>query len=208
VRRMLALFFAMALASPALAQTPPAPAPATAPPPDCGYDRGSMLQQSYIDFEERPGGGWHAIGRIPGCEAVAADLIHDFLVANAPLVNEYHTQVLKWREGLLRARAGQTGRAMILLASGRSQTDVEQALYTDLTIAFLRHNTAAFTAAVEQYRTLTPPRSLGAEAELLRSTSGAALAWPPHGQEVDNLARCPDAPYPVAITGVCPATTP
>ena len=167
-----------------------------------------MLQQSYIDFEERPGGGWHAVGRIPGCEAVAADLIHDFLIVNAPLVNEYHTQVLKWREGLLRARAGQSGRAMILLASGRSQTDFEQGLYTDLTIAFLRHDTAAFTTAVEQYRALPPPRYFGPSAEMVRSSSGTALTWPPHGAEVDNLVRCADAPYPVAITGVCPATTP
>ncbi|MBV9883888.1 MAG: hypothetical protein JO276_12845 [Sphingomonadaceae bacterium] len=132
-------------------------------------------------------GGWRALAGRPGCEGVAADLIHAYR-ANL----EAHLSILYWHEGQLRANIGQYPEAIRLMELSRKPEDrFGWNPYVDATIAFLRGDRTALVAARTQLAGL--PRPAGFEDRTL--PNGLHVTWPMNLEVVDGLVRCFGRPY-------------
>ena len=175
-----------------------AASPPAAPDP-CQVDRDAMLALGMNAFDQDHQGGWRPLSERPGCEGAAADLIRDyraFLQDRLP--------ILYWHEGQLRAKVGQTDAAIRLMDRTRRDPGDERApwwnAYVDATLAFLRGDRPALSAA--RVRLAAVPRPADTPAE---------RRWPPNLAVVDGLIRCFGRPYREAyFDAACqrPATRP
>lgn len=176
-----------------------APAPAPAPESDpCQVDRGIMLALGMNAFDQDHQGGWRPLSERPGCKGTAADLIRDYRAFMQDRI-----PILYWHEGQLRADLGQNEEAARLMDRTRREGGDERALwwnpYVDGTIAFLRGDRAALTAARNRLAAAPRPADLP-----------AGRAWPPNLAVMDGLINCFGRPYREAYGEACrrPATAP
>jgi hypothetical protein len=171
------------------AATPAAAAPAATTPAtgSCQIDFTASLALGQDAFDQDMNGGWRALAQRPGCEGVAADLIHAYR-ANL----ESHLSILYWHEGQLRANIGQYPEAIRLMEQSRKTEDrFGWNPYVDATIAFLRGDRPALTAARDRLAGL--PRPSGFEDRVL--PNGLRVTWPQNLAVVDGLVRCFGRPY-------------
>jgi hypothetical protein len=170
------------------AATPAATAPAAATPANpCPFDFNASLALGQDAFDQDMNGGWRALAQRPGCEGVAADLIHAYR-ANL----ESHLSILYWHEGQLRADVGQYPEAIRLMEQSRKPDDrFGWNPYVDATVAFLRGDRAALVLARDRLAAL--PRPAGFEDRTL--PNGLHVTWPMNLAVVDGLVRCFGRPY-------------
>lgn len=162
-----------------------------ASPPGCRYDR-EVLGLGIDAFDQDMKGGWRALADQPGCEAKAADLIRAYR-----LNQEAALPALYLHEAQLRASAGDYVGAIPLLMRAR-QRDFDEAglsAYIDATIAFLRGDRAALTAAKERLRTWPKPADWPVDSP-----------WPPNMNVVEGLEACFGKPYKLAYDVSCRPT--
>lgn len=181
------LTFALALA---LQATVPAPSPQS-----CAYDRAAMLALDSDAFDRDVGGGWRKLSDV-GCDAAAADLIHDWRVAH-----KLEDGVLYWHEGQMRANAGQTTQAVALFELARKPPERDAKfgwnLYVDGSVAFLRRDRAALEAAHTKLAALPKPAGfdpVGPDGKPI------AIQWPLNLNVLDGFRRCWDRPYKQAYS--------
>jgi len=164
-----------------------------APADPCQVDNRAMMDLGYHAFDQDPEGGWRELARRPGCEARAADLIRDHRS-----YAQGRMSILYWHEGQMRAGLDQTGEAIRLFEQSRKPDDqFGWNPYVDATIAFLRGDRGALTAARERLAALPKP----ADFEERTLPNGFRLSWPPNLQVVDGLVRCFGRPYSEAYGG-------
>jgi len=152
-----------------------------------------MLNMTLEDFDVGDG-GWRSLDTV-GCESVAADGIARY--------RERHTSALSqgglmlWHEAQLRAAAGQTGQAIELMLQVRQADGPEFDPYTDATIAFLRRDRTALTAARQALVALPEPAAFRRAADRFASSYPdlPPLTWPLNLDVVDGLIVCFDRPY-------------
>lgn len=161
---------------------------------ECIEDRELFFSMDFWTFDQDPERGHRAIGRKPGCELVAADLIRDYharlRAIGEPVTIEYDQQVvtisatgevslLYWHEGQIRAFEGQTEQAIELFTlSLKPEAENHGAWneYALASIAFLENDLP----------------------ELKRQRSAMARSEPPDSINlgvVDGLIECFGATY-------------
>ncbi|MEA3047820.1 MAG: hypothetical protein QOJ53_2152 [Sphingomonadales bacterium] len=177
-------------------QAAPAPAP-PAPPDPCQVDTRAMLALGMDAFDQDMTGGWRAVSHRPGCDARAAGLIRDYRT-----FLEQRLPILYWHEAQLRAALGETEVAIVLMERSRRRGDENGwNAYVDASIAFLRGDRPALTAARARLAGL--PRPADFEEQTL--PSGYRTRWPPNLDVVDGLIRCFGRPYRNAYAPECRA---
>ncbi|GAM98468.1 hypothetical protein U91I_02101 [alpha proteobacterium U9-1i] len=171
-------------------------------PSACAYDMSAMMRLDLRVFDSTPDSGWRVVGETPGCEAVAADLIAAYRTQRL----ERERLGLLHHEAQLRAAAGQTEAALVLLEEVRaSETAPEMQAYRDATIAFLRRDRAALIEARERLSRVPMPEAFAAG----RARFVAAFPtqrnpeWPLNLDVVDGLVACFDRPYAEAYGRAC-----
>lgn len=176
------ILLALQVATPATA-----PAPTTPAAHPCQLDFTASLALGQDAFDQDMNGGWRALAQRPGCEGVAADLVHAYR-SNL----ESHLSILYWHEGQLRANIGQIPEAIRLMEQSRKADDrFGWNPYVDATVAFLSGDRAALAAARGALAAL--PRPEGFRDEVL--ANGFRMTWPPNLAVVDGLVRCFGRPY-------------
>lgn len=170
-------------------------AAAPAVPGPCPVDRRAMLELGVNAFDQDQRGGWRPLSERPGCEAAGADLIReyrDFLQDRMP--------ILYWHEGQLRANLGQTDAAIGLMERARRAERDERApwwnAYVDGTLAFLRGDRLALTAAHDRLAAIARPADAGGR------------PWPPNLAVIEGLIRCFGRPYREAYAETCRPPSP
>lgn len=180
----------------------------------CGYEVDAMLALDENSFDQdlsAGGGGWRAIANVPGCELAAADLL--------ALYRQRHSgsgSLLLWHEGQLRASAGRYEEAIPLLDRARKPVEQDRMgwnHYVDATVAFLRHDRPALTAARERLASVPYPEGAGMpplkdghiEFPARPGQPAMRLRWPPNLDVVDGFVACFDKPYSVAYATACRA---
>ena len=180
----------------------------------CAYDKQAFLAMDENAFDQDlagGGGGWRAIGNIPGCERDAASLLAAYR-AKHPAAHS----VLAWHEGQMRASAGQYRQAIPLLLSTRKPASEDVAgwnHYVDATVAFLRRDKEALRAARERLVTVPYPQGAGLpplkdgyfEVPTQPGQPRMRMRWPPNIEVVDGLAGCFSKPYSEASGLSCRA---
>jgi hypothetical protein len=158
----------------------------------CHVDRGAMLALPEGKFDQDLEGGWRALAARTPCRRAAADLIAAYRRAHPQA-----RPLLRWHEGQLRAGLGETGRAIRLFDSARKRDDASWNDYVNATIAFLRHDRRALSAA--RARLAARPRPPDWDP---RDPTGRPIpvAWPPNLNAVDGLIRCFGKPYEQAYS--------
>lgn len=103
-----------------------------------------MLALGIHAFDQDMNGGWRPLAAREGCAGEAAELIRKYRE-----FVENRTRILYWHEGQLRARIGETERAIELFDRSRRRNSDEYGWnhYVDATIAFLRRDRSALEAA-------------------------------------------------------------
>lgn len=186
---MLLLYFALAFAF-----EPTTPSI----PEECSYDRTAMLALNQNAFDQDLSGGWRKIAKV-GCELTAADLIHDYRMSK-----DIKSSTLFWHEGQLRAFAGQTASAAILLNEARKSEQEDNGwgwnLYVDGTVAFLNGDKPALLEARDMLSKLPEPDSL----KMKKDAYGRPMkvTWPMNLSVLDGLIRCWEQSYKEAYA--CP----
>ncbi|MFT3762617.1 MAG: hypothetical protein QM761_08410 [Pseudoxanthomonas sp.] len=184
---------------------------ATEPPAadKCAYDKAAMLALDENAFDQdvsNGGGGWRAIGNIPGCEIAAADLIAAYKRKHG-----LDTPILNWHEGQMRASAGQTERAIGLLSAARKDGEPGQEAwneYVDATVAFLRRDRQGLLRARDRLAQAPipegmPPVKDGYMELEVGNGQTMKMRWPMNIDVVDGLIACFDKPYDEAYGGEC-----
>jgi hypothetical protein len=136
----------------------------------CRYDRQAALALGRDAFDQDPNGGWRALSKIKGCEAMAADLIADYRAAHPG-----DPGPLYWHEGQLRAGIGDYERAVVLFDQAKSR-DGPWNLYVDGSVAFLLRDRASLEAARRMLASNRSPR--GSRRRRRRPSSGQASGSP------------------------------
>lgn len=161
----------------------------------CAPDAQIMLLQDYGTFGQT-GRGWRAVDRQPGCEAAAADLIARFRDFQRTMLGAPEAQMLRWHEGQVRAGLGQDAAALALFATTHDATpEGVWNPYVDATIAFLKKDRAALTAARAQLAAVPSPPNFEALAADYEPRTGRRPVWPPNLDVVDALITCFDRSY-------------
>jgi len=176
----------------------------------CTVDRARTLSLNEEQFDQDMDGGWRMLAAKRGCDLVAADLIRDWRHQHRSSAG-----LLIWHEGQLRANAGQTQEAVLLMKQSRRAPGVPDGagwnIYVDATIAFLRKDLAALEQARSQLAAIRPP--VGKDAPIvvvdgyfdvdLGDGKTQKMRWPPNIDIVEGLIRCFDKPYVEAYGGQC-----
>jgi hypothetical protein len=180
----------------------------------CAYDKQAMLALDEDAFDQDlsgGGGGWRAIGNLPGCELAAAGLLSAYRAAHPA-----SDIVLAWHEGQMRASAGQYAQAIPLLRAARKPPTEDAAgwnHYVDATVAFLRRNRAGLLAARDRlaavpYRPvpgMPAPEHGYIEIPAAAGQPPMRMRWPPNIEAVEGLVACFDKPYVEAYGQACRA---
>lgn len=178
----------------------------------CAYDADAMLALDETAFDQDlagGGGGWRAVGNIPGCEIAAADLLARYR-ARHPGAGS----ILAWHEGQMRASAGQYEQTIPLLESARKPAGQDLAgwnHYVDATVAFLRQDRPALVVARERLAAVPYPEGAGLpalkdgylEPPTRPGQPAIRMRWPPNLDVVDELVTCFGRPYAEAYGASC-----
>jgi hypothetical protein len=158
---------------------------------DCvGEDRERLLSLDLAAFDQDLNGGWRRIASMPYCAEDAADLIEAYRNRR-----DAEDITLIFHEGQLRARAGQTDRAIALFE--RCRKDPERDAigwnhYVDATIAFLKQNRQALLRSRDALAALEKPSDFR---PVDQDGNPVDISWPPNLQVVDGFLTCFDRPY-------------
>lgn len=151
----------------------------------CVGNKAELLALDQTTFDQDPNRGWRPIARKPGCRLAAADLVHDYRVANEP-----DSPLLHWHEGQLRALEGHADEAARLFERSRrpaSEDDIGWNHYVDATIAFLRKDMEELESARDALAGLPEPKDFS---PVDRNGNPVTIAWPPNLDVVDALITC------------------
>jgi hypothetical protein len=164
--------------------------------PHCDVEQETLLALPERAFDQDLEGGWRALAARSKCRRAAADLIAAYRRAHPAA-----SSILRWHEGQLRASVGQTRRAISLFEASRHLDNTDDwgwNDYVDATVAFLRRDRMALTAARERLAARPKPPTWNP-----RDPQGRALpiAWPVNLNVVDGLIRCFDKSYDQAYSG-------
>lgn len=172
-------------------------------PVECRQPDAAMLALPLHEFDQTDA-GWRSLDA-EGCEALAAETIARYRIQNREALAGQDTGTLVWHEGQLRAAAGQTDAAIVLMLEGRdAESDATQP-YVDASIAFLRHDRPALEAAYARLMALPVPEAF-ARAVARFAASYPDLTpptWPLNRDKVEGFLACFDRPYREAY--VCDA---
>lgn len=176
--------------------------------PACDVDRARLLALDETQFDQDMAGGWRALSSRPGCDLAAADLLHDYRQAHRSSAG-----LLAWHEAQLRAFAGQSKEAIVLMEGARKPAQADRAgwnLYVDATIAFLRKDRPALERARRALAQVPPPVGEGIppvrdgymEADFADGQK-RRIRWPPNIDVVEGLLHCFDKSYSDAYADAC-----
>lgn len=155
----------------------------------CIQDPAPFLDMDLQTFDQGPS-GWRSFETMLDCEAETADLIRAYRDRHAPDLTPAQATGLYWHEGQLRASAGDTVSAALLMErSIFPDEDRWSVLYKEATVAFLRRD----RRALEQVRS-----ALASLPSAERPVGSAASPDIPNLARVDGLIACFDRPYGVA----------
>lgn len=162
--------------------------------PDCRFDSESMLKLDFNTFDQTQGQGWRVVAEQTGCELAAADLIRAY-------IDRHQTNhvVIVFYEAQLRAKAGETERAIGLFSQARLDDGKMSAFgwneYVDATIAFLEKDRQMLLVARDRLAALEKPENFSARD---RHGKPMDIEWPPNMRMVDGFVACFDKTYAVA----------
>jgi len=170
-----------------------------------------LEEQAFDQDVSNGGGGWRAVDAIPGCAAVAADLIRDYRIKHKSA-----SRILAWHEGQLRAGIGEVDKAIALMEASRKPPDEDLTgwnPYVDATIAFLRKDRDALLASREKLASTPPAKDLppvrDGYIELpLNDNQVMKTRWPQNIDVVDGLVRCFGKEYTIAYSNACRNASP
>jgi hypothetical protein len=165
-----------------------------------------MMQLGFAEFDQASGGGWRTIGNTPGCEVAAADLLALYRAERI----DAQRRGLMHHEAQLRAAAGQTEAAIVLLEDVRAmETLPEMLAYRDAELAFLRGDFAGLRAARERLLTIPAPEGFEQAAARFRENfpNFPAPTWPVNLDTIDGLIACFGRPYREAYNAPCRRTS-
>lgn len=141
---------------------------------------------------------------MPGCEAVAADLIRDW--------RDRHQRtdtILFWHEGQIRADLDPEAAVALFRQSLKPDEPGNRAwnLYAQATIAFITKDSPALQRAHEELLQIAPPDHIEVidghyDVEFIDG-SKARLRWPPDIDVVEGLVHCFGASYEEAYGKAC-----
>lgn len=174
----------------------------------CAENRESILKLDEDQFDQDMPEGWRRIFLTPGCELVAAELLHDY--------RETHHKdsfLLYWHEAQIRATLGQYMEAIDLMQHSymppESANEAWDA-YVDATIAFLRREKSALAQAKLRLAAVPPPKGadmppvINGYMEITSADGGKSkMRWPPNIDVVEGLQKCFDMPYIEAYKDAC-----
>ena len=164
-------------------------------PVACLQPDAAMLALPLHDFDQTPA-GWRSLDA-EGCEAVGAEAIARYREINRERLAGEDLGTLIWHEGQLRAAAGQTDAAIILMLDGRDgESDATQP-YVDATVAFLRRDREALLAARERLLALPVPDYFSGAVERYKVNypDHPPPTWPLNRDKVEGFVACFDRPY-------------
>ncbi|MEM1081593.1 MAG: hypothetical protein AAGH65_08435 [Pseudomonadota bacterium] len=175
---------------------------------ECGVDDARLAELLALDqtaFDQTFGEGWRWLHNFQGCEEAAADLIALWRDYSGKLTAPY---IIYWHEGQMRAYAGQTEHAAALFDQSRTDGP-EWNLYVDASIAFLRGDHAALTAARDELATYLPTEDTMAERRQFLADNPqftmheGFVEQPQNLGVVDRLLACFGQSYRDAYGGQC-----
>lgn len=176
----------------------------------CVHDREALLSLDERAFDQDlPDGGWRGIGNLPGCEAVAAELIAAYRARHPDA-----SPTVAWHQGQMLAFAGMDEQAIRVLESARKDPSEDIAgwnHYVDATIAFLSGDSARLQRARERLAAVPydaapgMPPLVGGYIEFPAQPGQAPIRmrWPPNIDVVDGLLTCQRKPYREAYGPSC-----
>ncbi|WP_417491645.1 hypothetical protein [Maricaulis sp.] len=132
--------------------------------PACGVDddaRAGFLAMSYEQFDQTMGEGWRSLEENAECQAIAGNLIADYLLYSHAPLEAYNVRVLRFHAGQMFAFAGETDRALAFFQASYGAPYGEGDRlnwnsYVDATIAFLQQDRETLEAAHARLLQQTP----------------------------------------------------
>ncbi len=164
--------------------------------PSCDVDRDAMLGLDFDAFDQTFGSGWRLLAEEDGCSLAAADLIRAYIDKHQP-----EQRIITFHEAQMRAKGGETGRAIPLFRETRDPDDRNTAFgwneYVDATIAFLEQDRGALEAARDRLAAIPKPANFSA---VDRQGNPVEIQWPPNMNVVDGFLACFDETYAIAYS--------
>lgn len=163
----------------------------------CEFDKQAMLNLDFDSFDQTFGSGWRVVAGKEGCSLAAADLIRNYIELHQP-----GQKIIVFHEAQMRAKGGQTGRAISLFKKTRYDDGRSLAFgwneYVDATIAFLEQDRESLLAARERLLSIPKPNSFRA---VDRNGDPVEVEWPPNLSIINSFVACFEQPYKVAYGG-------
>jgi hypothetical protein len=166
----------------------------------CIADKAPLLSLSYEDFDQDLDGGWRPIADIPRCYAASADLLADYQSVRTDLSADERLGV-KHHEFQMRAYAGQTDRAIVLIEEIiRDEEHHNNRLYHQAAHAFLKKDRAALLKVRDEMVASPVPEPFAqAVADYAKKyPDRKPLTWPLNLDVVNAFIVCFDETYEVA----------
>lgn len=168
---------------------------------DCSYNLEIMLELDRAAFDQDiPDGGWRGLSN-KGCYEEAAELIRTWRHQKRD-----HNSILYWHEGQMRAYAGQTEEAVALFrrtyTAPEDDGDFGWNHYVSGTIAFLRRDREALTAAIDRLSKIPEPAK---NTFTQRDGTVIKMSWPPNMNVLKGFEACWDKSYKDAYGSACTA---
>ncbi|WP_237055745.1 hypothetical protein [Microbulbifer sediminum] len=162
----------------------------------CDYDIERLLSLNLRSFDQSVNEGWRRLARVEGCKAIAADIIREYRIKNAP-----EETILFWHEGQLRAQLGENEKAVLLFEKAREPEGSDRIgwnYYVDASIAFVKKDKEMLLKSRDLLSKVPRP-------EGLKMVDGdgnpVQLAWPPNLHVVNSFVHCFDKSYSEAYEG-------
>jgi hypothetical protein len=161
---------------------------------DCvGDDRERLLSLELAEFDQDLNGGWRRIAAMPYCAEDAADLIEEYRRRR-----DAKDITLTFHEGQLRARAGQTDRAIDLFEASLKPPERDGFgwnHYVQATIAFLERDREALIRSRDALAGLEEPTDFR---PVDQDGNPVDITWPPNLEVVEGFLACFERPYSAA----------
>lgn len=130
----------------------------------CSLDadaRSGFLAMSYEQFDQTLGEGWRSLEETEECQALAGDLIADYLLYSHVPLEAYNVRVLRFHAGQMFAFAGDDDRALAFFQASYGEpyeagARLDWNSYVDATIAFLQQDRTTLEAAHARLLQQTP----------------------------------------------------